>query len=401
MKKKAIYFFIGAAAALLVFAGLSVWTYAAPSGNVSATVKLSVCGDGVATDGEDCDNGDWAGRTCTNLGYAGGTLACSIACTFDTSGCSLYIINPRAVSTAQVPSLYASGLLVKPPTDIMTAVTLLSSTTDITTLIPTGSGSNSALTMAASSTLFRFNNAKFDPTQLTAEPIDPVIIQGFPGNAVVEQAFEWGIAGTTVAFTAPLSVNVYVGPTLEGQTLYVYRSESLASGWGTTGIVNPAACVVAGGTCSFQTTQSSYFAVVHYILPTPTPGPTAIPPPTLTPTPGPPGIGPSATPAPVQAMTQSVQPVSFWDQFVRSPQAIIPQALRVFYADESGKIPVTHIFTVVKTWVDSWRELVTVEIYGKKDQSGIVDQNKVKCDINNDGQCNLTDFSILLYYVGK
>lgn len=52
-----------------------------------STCELNVCGDGFVNVGvEQCDlvaKGD-----CTQLGFAAGTVACSIDCTIDTSGCS-------------------------------------------------------------------------------------------------------------------------------------------------------------------------------------------------------------------------------------------------------------------------------------------------------------------------
>lgn len=46
------------------------------------------CGDNVVSGSEACDGTDLAGETCVTLGFFSGTLACSVACTFDTSGCS-------------------------------------------------------------------------------------------------------------------------------------------------------------------------------------------------------------------------------------------------------------------------------------------------------------------------
>lgn len=47
------------------------------------------CGNGVIDDGEQCDGGNLNGFTCTELGYAGGTLACDpLVCTYDASGCT-------------------------------------------------------------------------------------------------------------------------------------------------------------------------------------------------------------------------------------------------------------------------------------------------------------------------
>src|SRR5437667_4316141 len=45
------------------------------------------CGDGVAEPGEDCDGADLGGRTCADVGFMGGTLACTSRCRFDLAGC--------------------------------------------------------------------------------------------------------------------------------------------------------------------------------------------------------------------------------------------------------------------------------------------------------------------------
>jgi len=45
------------------------------------------CGNGTIDAGEDCDDDDLGDATCESEGFAGGTLACSETCTFDTSSC--------------------------------------------------------------------------------------------------------------------------------------------------------------------------------------------------------------------------------------------------------------------------------------------------------------------------
>ena len=55
---------------------------------INATVKISICGNGIIEGGEDCEGDDLGGATCESLGYGPGTLSCDIACSFDTSGCS-------------------------------------------------------------------------------------------------------------------------------------------------------------------------------------------------------------------------------------------------------------------------------------------------------------------------
>jgi hypothetical protein len=48
----------------------------------------AVCGNGVIEAGEQCDGANLGGQTCVGLGFAGGTLACTNACMFDTSACT-------------------------------------------------------------------------------------------------------------------------------------------------------------------------------------------------------------------------------------------------------------------------------------------------------------------------
>ncbi len=45
------------------------------------------CGAGDIDAGEDCDVGDLQGGTCAGEGFAGGELACSPRCTYETTGC--------------------------------------------------------------------------------------------------------------------------------------------------------------------------------------------------------------------------------------------------------------------------------------------------------------------------
>ncbi len=46
-----------------------------------------ICGNGVKEGDEDCDGADFGGRSCEDLGYEAGTLACRDTCALDKSGC--------------------------------------------------------------------------------------------------------------------------------------------------------------------------------------------------------------------------------------------------------------------------------------------------------------------------
>jgi len=62
-------------------------TYAV-STSITATVKITVCGDSIVESPEECDSSSLNGASCTTQGFTGGTLSCSSACEFDTSSCT-------------------------------------------------------------------------------------------------------------------------------------------------------------------------------------------------------------------------------------------------------------------------------------------------------------------------
>lgn len=50
--------------------------------------KKTLCGNGTIDSGEQCDSSNLNGQTCTSQGFSGGTLGCTNSCGFDTSGCT-------------------------------------------------------------------------------------------------------------------------------------------------------------------------------------------------------------------------------------------------------------------------------------------------------------------------
>jgi len=55
------------------------------------------CGNGSRGSGELCDGADLGGKKCTDLGYTGGTLACTNFCTFNTLACTASGLSPSQV----------------------------------------------------------------------------------------------------------------------------------------------------------------------------------------------------------------------------------------------------------------------------------------------------------------
>jgi hypothetical protein len=69
-----------------------------PTNNQGQSARLqTLCGDGLVSQGEQCDGTALAGQTCASLGFSSGDLAC-VQCHLDASGCSFCgngAINPR------------------------------------------------------------------------------------------------------------------------------------------------------------------------------------------------------------------------------------------------------------------------------------------------------------------
>jgi len=153
--------------------------------------------------------------------------------------------------------------------------------------------------------------------------------------------------------------------------------------------------------------------------PTPTPIPTATP--TITPTPTS-TLTPTATPTPISTLTptptstpapsdseEAVVPAATetptsiptpLSLLVPTAKTILPNPIAFFDSDKSGKIEITEVFVVVKNWVNEWKDALVEEIAVAENK--IPEKKKIKrCDINNDNKCNLTDLSILLFYIQK
>jgi len=68
------------------FFGLLVSSYAQVDG-LTATVKVSLCGDNIAEGPEHCDGTDTPNNTCVFWGYDGGEILCDPSCHYDFSNC--------------------------------------------------------------------------------------------------------------------------------------------------------------------------------------------------------------------------------------------------------------------------------------------------------------------------
>ena len=141
--------------------------------------------------------------------------------------------------------------------------------------------SATSLTVTADTTLNLGGNSVFLPTGLviTADggaPFDISLLAASAANPssfsftnlaagiTAEGALQWGIPGVHMNFNPAITLSIFVGAALKGQTLTIYRSPTGAGGdWTTDGISGSATCVVtAGGLCTFQATKASYYVPV-------------------------------------------------------------------------------------------------------------------------------------------
>lgn len=56
--------------------------------SVQVTATVAGCGDTIISNGEQCEGVNLGGSSCSALGFGGGTLSCTSACTFNTSACT-------------------------------------------------------------------------------------------------------------------------------------------------------------------------------------------------------------------------------------------------------------------------------------------------------------------------
>jgi hypothetical protein len=82
-----------------------------PSGGTASggTTGAAGCGDGVVQDGELCDRSDLQGASCTSLGFAGGSLACSPTCQFNAAACTGEALTP-AISASRTTCTAPCGV---------------------------------------------------------------------------------------------------------------------------------------------------------------------------------------------------------------------------------------------------------------------------------------------------
>jgi len=137
--------------------------------------------------------------------------------------------------------------------------------------IPVGD-SQTTITLPADTIITKSNGGIFSALDVTSTAMALTSFAGFDANQEIQGAFQFGIPETGLAFSPAITIQMYVGIGLSGQTLNIRRSLSATEGWVDTGLVESTCVVDSVGICTFHTTLASYYAATKTVTPVSTGG---------------------------------------------------------------------------------------------------------------------------------
>lgn len=188
-------------------------------------------------------------------------------------------LNPSTlnVGVTYLPDLLTTGILSLGGSSVETA-TSITVESDLSILIGQ-TGTNSSVGLTAGTIISELNDAEFDFGLVSGTEVEISGVSGLATGNTAVAAIQWGIVGTTLKFSQAIQIGIYVGSSYDGQSLNIFRSSALDSGW-TTEALSSTTCTVSGGYCLFAATQASYYLAADdgvEVTPTPTPTPTTAP----------------------------------------------------------------------------------------------------------------------------
>lgn len=184
-----------------------------------------------------------------------------------------YVIN-LTVTPSILSSLLDVNALDVPSGAATTSTPSLQATQNVVINVTTGGGT-SMVTIPSGTTITTTSGANFDATALTASDPTSGTLSNLGSGVVIDGSLQWGIPNLGLQFSTPIILNIFVGTSLNGQTLQIMRSVTGTDAWTNDGIVSPATCVVTAGVCTFSATKASYYTATHTTTPTPSPSPSS------------------------------------------------------------------------------------------------------------------------------
>jgi chitodextrinase len=157
---------------------------------------------------------------------------------------------------------FTSGTFSIPAGNSPSSASEITVSQDTTVTDPSTNGSDS-VKLKAGNAITKNGGGTLDVTALTTTDIDPASLT-LPAGMVAEGAVQFGISGVALSLSLPTTISISVSPNNNGDTLTVYRAESLTGPWLTTGLSSPT-CVVQNGLCQVDTTLASHFTATRFI----------------------------------------------------------------------------------------------------------------------------------------
>jgi hypothetical protein len=319
--------------------------------NLTATIRPpSFCGNNIREPGEQCDGSDLGGMSCSALGFNGGALSCTTACTFNVSVCAAPTDNVFASTFPIGGGQYSftagassSVSLTVPPASYDEAITLEAFSYTPSNISATSSLSSGNLSFVGDIHQFTFISADGEVLHTLLNPV-----------TIVMPYSDEDIAG------------------LDPHSLAVYRHDDGDIGWS---LVPGSVIDLQAKTATFTTSLFSSFAIMGEPASSPTIGSVA----------GEPG-GSSSIGSFIGGLFGGLKQIAdnAWSVLTGKPAKQSPENTVLLNglvrADLNGNGSVgLDDFSILAYW------------YGRPNPPSSV-------DMNNDGVIDLADFSIMAHY---
>ncbi|GEM_PF-2377193 len=165
-------------------------------------------------------------------------------------------------------TLIAQGAFVPDIDNDYASTTELTVTRDISIKLRSGSG-DCEVNLPTGVKISDIDGRRIDSSQLVATTTQTNFLAGLDADQTAKGAIRWGIDNMHLQFSQPITLRIFVGHDLNGQTLNIRRSIDGASGWTSDGIVAPATSVVTNGQVTFQATKASVYAAAATVTAAP------------------------------------------------------------------------------------------------------------------------------------
>ncbi|MDP3769888.1 MAG: tandem-95 repeat protein [Candidatus Sungbacteria bacterium] len=183
----------------------------------------------------------------------------AVACfaTFASSVHSFTYTIDWHISSDHIDDLWTNNIFT-PVNGLSSSTTAVSVNQHAEINIQMGAGT-STVEIFSGTIITQTGSSTFSASDMNARIVAPDMVVVDSSNTLIA-SLEWGIPGITLEFSSPITIHIFVGTALNGETLHVRRSVSGTGIWTQEGIVDPATCLVAQGICTFSATKASFYA---------------------------------------------------------------------------------------------------------------------------------------------